>query len=158
MPTPVSALIHAATMVTAGVYLMMRCSPLIEQSELALIIIMITGAVTAFFAASVGLFQNDIKKVIAYSTMSQLAREYNKFIIFMYQTICEELIINMIINSQITKTCYCKYYNYNNNSFLNLFFAVRQYFLIMNYIAMSVRWKIVIICKLVGISETIRLI
>lgn len=71
-PTPVSALIHAATMVTAGVYLLIRCSPLIEQSELALVIIMIIGAVTAFFAASVGLFQNDIKKVIAYSTMSQL--------------------------------------------------------------------------------------
>jgi len=71
-PTPVSALIHAATMVTAGVYLLIRCSPLIEQSELALAIIMVTGAVTAFFAASVGLFQNDIKKVIAYSTMSQL--------------------------------------------------------------------------------------
>jgi len=59
-------------MVTAGVYLLIRCSPLIEQSELALTIIMISGAVTAFFAASVGLFQNDIKKVIAYSTMSQL--------------------------------------------------------------------------------------
>src|ERR1700719_1586622 len=72
MPTPVSALIHAATMVTAGVYLLIRCSPLLEQSELALTIIMVTGAVTAFFAASVGLFQNDIKKVIAYSTMSQL--------------------------------------------------------------------------------------
>lgn len=57
---------------TAGVYLLIRCSPLIEQSELALIIIMITGAVTSFFAASIGLFQNDIKKVIAYSTMSQL--------------------------------------------------------------------------------------
>src|SRR5208282_1016233 len=71
-PTPVSSLIHAATMVTAGVYLLIRCSPLLEQSELALTIIMITGAVTAFFAASVGLFQNDIKKVIAYSTMSQL--------------------------------------------------------------------------------------
>jgi len=71
-PTPVSALIHAATMVTAGVYLLIRCSPLLEQSDLALTIIMITGAVTAFFAASVGLFQNDIKKVIAYSTMSQL--------------------------------------------------------------------------------------
>jgi NADH-ubiquinone oxidoreductase chain 5 len=71
-PTPVSALIHAATMVTAGVYLLIRCSPLLEQSELALTIIMITGAITAFFAASVGLFQNDIKKVIAYSTMSQL--------------------------------------------------------------------------------------
>jgi len=61
-----------ATMVTAGVYLLIRCSPLIEQSELALTIIMITGAITAFFAASVGLYQNDIKKVIAYSTMSQL--------------------------------------------------------------------------------------
>jgi len=71
-PTPVSALIHAATMVTAGVYLLIRCSPLIEQSELALMIIMTTGAITAFFAASVGLFQSDIKKVIAYSTMSQL--------------------------------------------------------------------------------------
>lgn len=71
-PTPVSALIHAATMVTAGVYLLIRCSPLLEQSELALTIIMITGSITAFFAASVGLFQNDIKKVIAYSTMSQL--------------------------------------------------------------------------------------
>jgi NADH-ubiquinone oxidoreductase chain 5 len=71
-PTPVSALIHAATMVTAGVYLLIRCSPLVEQSELALTIIMVTGAITAFFAASVGLFQNDIKKVIAYSTMSQL--------------------------------------------------------------------------------------
>ena len=71
-PTPVSALIHAATMVTAGVYLLIRCSPLVEQSELAISIIMMTGAVTAFFAASVGLFQNDIKKVIAYSTMSQL--------------------------------------------------------------------------------------
>jgi len=59
-------------MVTAGVYLLIRCSPLIEQSEFALTVIMITGAVTAFFAASVGLFQNDIKKVIAYSTMSQL--------------------------------------------------------------------------------------
>jgi len=87
-PTPVSALIHAATMVTAGVYLLMRCSPLLEQSESALVIIMITGAVTAFFAASVGLFQNDIKKVIAYSTMSQLAREYNSIIIFRHRTIC----------------------------------------------------------------------
>jgi NADH-ubiquinone oxidoreductase chain 5 len=72
LPTPVSALIHAATMVTAGVYLLIRCSPLIEQSELALTIIMVIGAITSFFAASVGLFQNDIKKVIAYSTMSQL--------------------------------------------------------------------------------------
>src|SRR5271154_2632104 len=79
-------------MVTAGVYLLMRCSPLIEQSELALTIIMLVGAITAFFAASIGLFQNDIKKVIAYSTMSQLAQECNVFITFRFQTIYEKLI------------------------------------------------------------------
>ena len=71
-------------------YLLIRCSPLLEQSELALTIIMLTGAITAFFAASVGLFQNDIKKVIAYSTMSQLAQKYIKFNIFRFQTICEK--------------------------------------------------------------------
>jgi NADH:ubiquinone oxidoreductase subunit 5 (subunit L)/multisubunit Na+/H+ antiporter MnhA subunit len=71
-PTPVSALIHAATMVTAGVFLIIRCSPLIEYSETALAVITVIGASTAFFAATIGLVQNDIKKVIAYSTCSQL--------------------------------------------------------------------------------------
>ena len=71
-PTPVSALIHAATMVTAGVFLIARCSYLFEHSPLALNIIMFVGASTAFFAATTGLFQNDIKKIIAYSTCSQL--------------------------------------------------------------------------------------
>lgn len=71
-PTPVSALIHAATMVTAGVFLLIRCGPLLEYSPKALTVIAIIGALTAFFAASVGLVQNDIKKVIAYSTCSQL--------------------------------------------------------------------------------------
>ena len=71
-PTPVSALIHAATMVTAGVFLLIRCSPLLEFAPLGLSVIVIIGALTAFFAASVGLVQNDIKKVIAYSTCSQL--------------------------------------------------------------------------------------
>jgi NADH:ubiquinone oxidoreductase subunit 5 (subunit L)/multisubunit Na+/H+ antiporter MnhA subunit len=75
-PTPVSALIHAATMVTAGVYLLIRCSPLLEQSLLALNIILIIGVMTSFVAASIGLFQNDIKKTIAYSTMSLLALGY----------------------------------------------------------------------------------
>ena len=71
-PTPVSALIHAATMVTAGVFLVVRCSPLFEYSQLALNIVIIVGTTTALFAATVALVQNDIKKIIAYSTCSQL--------------------------------------------------------------------------------------
>ncbi len=71
-PTPVSALIHAATMVTAGVFLVVRCSPIYEYSEFVLNIITIIGMSTAFFAATVALVQNDIKKIIAYSTCSQL--------------------------------------------------------------------------------------
>ena len=71
-PTPVSALIHAATMVTAGVFLVVRCSPIYEYSEFALSIITIVGMITALFAASVALVQTDIKKIIAYSTCSQL--------------------------------------------------------------------------------------
>jgi NADH-ubiquinone oxidoreductase chain 5 len=71
-PTPVSALIHAATLVTAGVYLMLRSSPLLEYSPTALVIITWLGALTAFVAASTGLLQNDLKRVIAYSTMSQM--------------------------------------------------------------------------------------
>ena len=69
---PVSALIHAATMVTAGVFLVVRCSPIYEYSELALNVITIVGMSTAFFAATVALVQTDIKKIIAYSTCSQL--------------------------------------------------------------------------------------
>jgi len=71
-PTPVSALIHAATMVTAGVYLIIRCSPLYEYSGTALTVITVFGALTAFIAGTIGLVQNDLKKVIAYSTCSQL--------------------------------------------------------------------------------------
>src|SRR6201989_1015265 len=71
-PTPVSALIHAATMVTAGVYLLMRSSPLIEYSSTVLMLCLYLGAITTIFSSLIGLFQQDIKKVIAYSTMSQL--------------------------------------------------------------------------------------
>jgi NADH-ubiquinone oxidoreductase chain 5 len=71
-PTPVSALIHAATMVTAGVFLIIRCSPLFEYASNTLLIITIIGSLTAFFASTVGIVQNDIKKVIAYSTCSHL--------------------------------------------------------------------------------------
>ncbi len=71
-PTPVSALIHAATMVTAGVFMLCRVSPILEYAPTALVVITIIGAATAFFAATVGMAQNDIKRVIAYSTCSQL--------------------------------------------------------------------------------------
>ena len=71
-PTPVSALIHAATLVTAGVYLLLRSSPLIEYGPTTLVVITWVGALTAFFAASTGLLQNDLKRVIAYSTCSQI--------------------------------------------------------------------------------------
>ena len=71
-PTPVSALIHAATMVTAGVFMVARLSPIFEYAPVALTVVVVIGATTAFFAATVGLVQNDIKRVIAYSTCSQL--------------------------------------------------------------------------------------
>lgn len=71
-PTPVSALIHAATMVTAGVFMVARLSPIFEYAPAALTVVVVIGATTAFFAATVGLVQNDIKRVIAYSTCSQL--------------------------------------------------------------------------------------
>lgn len=71
-PTPVSALIHAATMVTAGVFLVARCSPLFEMSPIALGMVTLVGATTAIFAATIAITQNDIKKIIAYSTCSQL--------------------------------------------------------------------------------------
>jgi len=71
-PTPVSALIHAATMVTAGVFLVVRCSPIFEFSQFALNFVATIGMITAFFAATIAMVQNDIKKIIAYSTCSQL--------------------------------------------------------------------------------------
>lgn len=71
-PTPISALIHAATMVTAGVFVMARMTPLIDHAPVALSVITVIGAITAFFAATIGCVQNDIKRIIAYSTCSQL--------------------------------------------------------------------------------------
>jgi len=71
-PTPVSALIHAATMVTAGVYMVARCNPLFNLAPVSLEVVAVIGALTAFYAATIGLLQNDIKRVLAYSTISQL--------------------------------------------------------------------------------------
>ena len=145
MPTPVSALIHAATMVTAGVYLLMRTSPLIEYSSTVLILCLWIGAFTTIFSSLIGLFQQDIKKVIAYSTMSQLAREFLKF---RHQTICVEIIL-VIIHSQITKARDIYHISYNlYNSFTTLWL----------HNIMFEKRKVLIISKLVGISEAIRLI
>ncbi|KAL3498697.1 hypothetical protein ACH5RR_041429, partial [Cinchona calisaya] len=73
-PTPVSALIHAATMVTTGVFMIARCSPLFEYPPTALIVITFAGAMTSFLVATTGILQNDLKRIIAYSTCSQLVR------------------------------------------------------------------------------------
>lgn len=163
MPTPVSALIHAATMVTAGVYLLIRSSPLIEYSNTVLLLILWIGAITTVFSSLIGLFQQDIKKVIAYSTMSQLALEY---IIFIHQTICVEVL--KVTNSQITKARkYIEqlFFIYFNISFFNSFswgFAQVPVVLhdVWDFIGQihSEKWKIYIKSKLVGISEAIRLI
>ena len=75
-PTPVSVLFHAATMVTAEVFLIIRSGPLFEGSSLVLTLLTFLGALTAFFAATAGVAQNDLKKVIAYSTCSQLGYNY----------------------------------------------------------------------------------
>lgn len=159
-PTPVSALIHAATMVTAGVYLLMRSSPLIEYSPTVLMLCLWLGAITTVFSSLIGLFQQDIKKVIAYSTMSQLARKYTIHpSIFRHQTIYVEAIRkNTIANSQITKARDYLYNNYNNHynlKFLNSFTTIRLHLYILCGL---IRWKFEIISKLVGISEAIRLI
>ena len=71
-PTPISALIHAATMATACVFMVARMSPLYELSTTALSVVLVIGAITAFFTGLIGLVQNDIKRVVAYSTLSQL--------------------------------------------------------------------------------------
>jgi NADH-quinone oxidoreductase subunit L len=71
-PTPISALIHAATMVTAGIFMVSRMSPLFEMSDTALNVVLVAGSITALFMGFLGIVQNDIKRVVAYSTLSQL--------------------------------------------------------------------------------------
>lgn len=155
-PTPVSALIHAATMVTAGVYLLMRSSPLIEYSSVVLMICLWLGAITTVFSSLIGLYQQDIKKVIAYSTMSQLAQKYTTHSsIFRHQTICVEAMYkNTIANSQVTKAR-DYLFNHCNFKFLNSSTITRLHPYIL---CGQIRWKLEVISKLVGTSEAIRLI
>ena len=106
-PTPVSALLHAATLVTAGLYLLVRSSPVLEYSSTALLIITLVGASTAFFAATCGLVQNDLKRIIAFSTISQLGYfSYIKIII----TILFFLSETAFIICDYSKFIYINYY------------------------------------------------
>lgn len=139
----------------------MRTSPLIEYSSTVLILCLWLGAITTVFSSLIGLFQQDIKKVIAYSTMSQLAREFTSYSSkFRHQTICVEAInrITIVANSQITKArdyFIGNIYNHYNLKFFNSSANIRLYQHIMSEL---IRWKFYIISKLVGISEAIRLI
>lgn len=103
MPTPVSALLHAATMVTAGVYLLIRLSPIFSLTPITLTVISIIGALTAFFAASSGLVQNDVKRVIAYSTSSQLGFNPTNVLLSSYSS-------NNNLTKDILPTTYIKKY------------------------------------------------
>ena len=145
----------------------MRSSPLIEYSSTVLILCLWIGAITTVFSSLIGLFQQDIKKIIAYSTMSQLAQEYKLYlniniVIFRHQTICVKVIniaifiVILRINSQITKAH--DYYNHIRDNLFNSSIIHWLYYYIVKYVTMSVRWKIITISKLVGISEAIRLI
>lgn len=128
----------------------MRTSPLIEYSSIVLILCLWIGAITTVFSSLIGLFQQDIKKVIAYSTMSQVAQEY---LLFVNRTVCvEDIYIIYTYNSQITKARDYIYYNYISISFFNSFFALftlvtmkRQYFYGLNPIITLVKWKAIII-------------
>jgi hypothetical protein len=146
-PTPVSALIHAATMVTAGVYLLIRSSPLIEYSSTLLLLCLWLGAITTVFSSLIGLFQQDIKKVIAYSTMSQSALQNKLNFILQVQTICKEG-FDKHLNLQVTKAHnYINIYNYISSRIKDIFNKKFHEFLIF-----------ITKCKLLGTSEAIRLI
>ena len=163
-PTPVSALIHAATMVTAGVYLLMRSSPLIEYSSTVLLLCLWLGGITTVFSSLIGLFQQDIKKIIAYSTMSNSRARRVYWNILMYRTICVDCLCwvwyTTITNSQITKASdyLCQLYTCCSHNHCNFRFfnssAIKWLYLYIMY--GLIRWIFEIINQLVGISETIR--
>jgi NADH:ubiquinone oxidoreductase subunit 2 (subunit N) len=141
MPTPVSALIHAATLVTAGIYLLLRSSPILEFSPTALLVITLVGATTAFFAATCGLVQNDLKRIIAMSTISQLGYYLLVFIIIYfieYETTFKFIfILHLYILPVSTKSVLTKTNNDSIKNDLNLDNTKDKFFYIkpsINYI------------------------
>nr|YP_003204909.1 endonuclease [Millerozyma farinosa]CAY39279.1 Endonuclease, NAD5 group I intron encoded [Millerozyma farinosa] len=163
-PTPVSALLHAATMVCSGVYVLVRSSFMLEYTPSMLLTMLWLGGITTLVSGLMAMVSNDIKKVMALSTMSQLARKYYMNMMFRNQTMCVEVLMNMFnINSQMTKAhnmFMLLYMYYINSNTFNSFSAMRQYFSFINtfdFMFMSEKWKIIIMSKLVGISEAMRL-
>lgn len=156
-PTPVSSLLHAACLVIAGVYLLVRCSYIVEYSPIALILILVLGGITTLVSGLIAVVSNDIKKIIALSTMSQMARKYNLSLILSNiwnQTICIDIIIKNE-NLQITKARNLLNYNVNIftwSSTLSLYIYWGGFF-----DKKLKELKYICVSKLVGISEAIRL-
>ena len=119
-PTPVSALIHAATMVTAGVFLVVRCSPIFEYSQFALNFVTAVGMITALFAASVALVQNDIKKIIAYSTCSQLGYMFFAAGIGAYHVAIFHLFTHAFFKALLFLGSGCVIHSFNNEQDIRL--------------------------------------
>ncbi len=119
-PTPVSALIHAATMVTAGVFLVVRCSPIFEYSQVALNVVTAVGMTTAFFAATVALVQNDIKKIVAYSTCSQLGYMFFAVGVGAYHVAIFHLFTHAFFKALLFLGSGCVIHSFNNEQDIRL--------------------------------------
>jgi NADH-quinone oxidoreductase subunit L len=136
-PTPVSALIHAATMVTAGVFLIARCSPIFEQSKVILDLITIIGAITAIFAATVALVQNDIKRIIAYSTCSQLGYMFFALGVSGYSSAIFHLYTHAFFKALLFLSAGSVIHGMNNEQDINKMGGLRKYMPI-TYIMMTI--------------------
>ena len=119
-PTPVSALIHAATMVTAGVFLVVRCSPIFEYSQTALNVVAVVGMTTAFFAATVALVQNDIKKIVASSTCSQLGYMFFAVGVGAYHVAIFHLFTHAFFKALLFLGSGCVIHSFNNEQDIRL--------------------------------------
>lgn len=157
-PTPVSSLLHAACLVIAGVYLLVRCSYIVEYSPIALILILVLGGITTLVSGLIAVVSNDIKKIIALSTMSQMARKYNLSLILSNiwnQTICIDIIIKNE-NLQITKARNLLNYNVNIFTWSSTLSLYNIYW--GGFFDKKLKeLKYICVSKLVGISEAIRL-